>query len=145
MVVFFYLPILLFFAASFALGYLPLRCLGRLLTKGIALGNADILAALAGAAGTAAGFLVAGATGLDRFALAPDRVRDAWLNSGQAFVFELAQPVFSGAVCAIAVLLLHRISRPFLERSSILASVVGFLISLGDFLLWPVLFGPFVS
>jgi hypothetical protein len=145
MVILYFLPILLFLAASFALGYFPVRLLGRLLVKGVAPGNADILAALASSAGTAVGFFFAGLTGYDRFALAPDRVRDAWMNSGQSFVFELAQPMFSGALCAVVVILLVRRSPCWVERLGMVTPLAGFLISFAGFLLWPVLFGPFVS
>jgi len=145
MVILYFLPILLFLAASFALGYLPVRLLGRLLFKGVTLGNADTLAALASAAGTAAGFLFAGVTGFDRFALAPDRVRDAWMYSGQAFVFELAQPIFSGALCGVVVILIGRFSPRWVARLGMVTPLAGLLISFADFLLWPVVLGPFVS
>ena len=145
MVVLYYLPILLFLAASFALGYLPVRLLGRPLTPSVGWGNADTLAALAGAAGTAVGFLFAGVTGYDRFALAPDRVRDSWMNSGQSFMFELAQPIFSGALCAVVVILIVRFAPRWVARLGRVIPLAGLLISFADFLLWPVIFGPFVS
>lgn len=145
MVIFFYLPILLLLAAGFALGYLPARLLGRRTNQGPFWGNSDTFAVLASAAGTAAGFLFAGVSGFDRFALAPERVRDVWMNSGQAFVFELAQPIFSGVVCALVVILLGRFSPRWVARSGRVPPLAGLLISFADFLLWPVIFGPFVS
>ncbi len=145
MVIFHYLYILMPFAASFALGYFPVRLFGRRLTKGAAMGKADTLAPLTGAAGTAVGFLFAGMSGCDRFALAPDRVRDAWMNSGQAFAFDLAQPLFSGALCAVVGILLLRVSPRCAEGLGLEIPLAGFLISIADFLLWPVIFGPLVS
>jgi len=145
MAILFYLPILLFLAASFALGYLPIRGLGRWLKPSVPLGNADTFAALASVVGTAVGFLFAGMTGYDRFAPAPERVRDVWMNSGQAFAFELAQPVFSGALCAVVVVLIVRFSPRWIPRLGRVIPLAGFLISFAVFLLWPVLLGPFVS
>jgi len=144
MVILYFLPPFLLLAASFALGHLPVRLLARWLSKGVALPDADALPALAGAMGTALGFLFAGMTGYDRFALAPERVRDAWMNSGQAFLFELAQPVFSGALCAGVVLCGGRISPNWHARLGMVSPLAALLISFVDFLLWPVLFGPFV-
>lgn len=145
MMILFYLPLLLFLAASFALGYFPVRLLGRLLVRSVAMGNADTLAPLAGAAGTAAGFLWTGMGGLNRLALASDRVQSAWAASGQSFLFELAQPVFSGVLCGLAVVLLNRLSPPWAGRLSPMTPLAAFLVSLAVFLVWPAILGPFIS
>lgn len=139
------LLILLSLAASFALGFLTVRLLGRRLVKEVTLGDAVNLGALSSAAGTAAGFLWAEVTGFDRFALAPDRVRDAWMYSGRSFILELAQPVFSGALCAVVVILIARYSPRWVARLGIVTPLAGLLISFADFLLWPAIFGPVVS
>lgn len=145
MIILFYLPLFLLFAASFALGYLPVRLLGRWLARGMAMGNADTLAPLAGAAGTAAGFLWTGMGGLNRFVLASDHVQSVWMASGQSFLFELAQPVFSGGVCGIAVVLLNHLSPRWAERLSSMIPLAAFLVSIAAFLLWPAILGPFID
>lgn len=140
MVVLFYLPILLLFVASFGLGYVPVRLLGRLAIKSPAMGNTDTLAALAGAVGTTVGLLFEDASGYDRFAWAPERVREAW-----DFVYEFAQPILSGALCAFVVVLIVRFWPRWIPRLVMLTPLAGLSISFAVFLLWPVLFGPFVS
>lgn len=145
MTILYYLTILLPFAALFAVGYFPVRFLGRLLAEQRAIGSPDILAPLAGAVGTAVAFLFAGVSGYDRFALAPDRVRNAWMNSGLSFPFELAQSLFSGVVCAVVVVLIARSWPHLMDRLRLVTPLAAFVISAVDFSLWPVLFSPFVS
>ena len=144
MTIVFYLNILLPFAALFAVGYFPVRLLARILAEQPGIGSPDILAPLAGAVGTAVGFLVVGVSGYDRFALAPDRVRNAWMSSGLSFPFELAQSLFSGLVCAVVVVSLNRLLPDPARRMRILTPVAALAISAVNFACWPVLLSPWL-
>ncbi len=145
MIILYYLYLLLPFAALFALGYFPIVLLARQWASGRPVGATDLLAPVTGAAGTAVGFLFAGLNEFDRFALAPDRVRTAWMHSGLAFPYELAQSLFSGIVSAVAVLLIARFGPGVCKRARITAPVMALLISIVDFSFWPVLCSPFIS
>ena len=144
MTVLFYLNILLPFAALFALGYFPIVLCGRRWARGRSVGTPDVLAPLAGAAGTAVGYLVVGLYGFDRFALAPELVRAAWMHSGLAFPYELGQSLFSGVTCAVVVLLIARFGPSVCQRARIIAPVMALVISTVDFSLWPALCSPFI-
>jgi hypothetical protein len=145
MVILYYLNLLLPFVALFALGYFPIVLLGRRWAGGRPVGTPDVLAPVTAAVGTAVGFLFAGLDGYDRFALAPERVRSAWMYSGQSFLYELAQSLFSGVVCAVVVLMIARLGPGVCQRARITAPVLALLISAVDFSLWPVLCSPFIA
>lgn len=145
MILLYYVSLLLPFALLFAMGYFPLRFLGHLGASRQNLGWSDVLAPLAGAVGTAVGFLLAGLSGYDRFALAADGARDFWMRSGLAFPLELAQALFSGGLCAILLALVARCRSRETERWSRGVPWAAFVISVVDFNLWPVLLSPLVS
>ncbi len=144
MIILYYLYLLLPFATLFALGYFPVVLLGRQWTGGRPVRAQDFFAPVASASGTAVSFLFARLCEYDRFALAPDRVRTAWMNSGLAFPYELAQSLFSGVVCAVVVLLIARFGPGACQRARITAPVMALLISIVDFSFWPVLCSPFI-
>ena len=138
----YYLILIAPLAVLFALGYFPVVLMGRLITKRKLFGLADACAPFAGALGTALAFLFFGLLGFDRFAFASEHVRTAWQSSG--FIYEMAQGLFSGAVCAIIVTVAGRFIPKFAERPKILTSVVAVLVAFIAFSFWPVLFSPFV-
>jgi hypothetical protein len=142
--VLYYVYLLLPFAALFALGYLPVLAVALRLAGGRSLGTPDLLAPVAGAAGTAVGFLVAGLGGYDRFALAPERVRNAWMYSGVAHGYEMLQSLFSGVMCAVAVALIARFGPSACPRSRITPPAMALVIALVAFAFWPVLCSPFI-
>jgi hypothetical protein len=142
MILLFYLPILALLGALFALGYFPVVVPGRWLMKRRLTEAADAWAPLGGVIGTVAGFLLAGLDGFDRFALAPDYVRATWRDSGSAFAFELWQPLFSGAVCAVALLMIARVWPRLAENQRATTGVTALLVSIASFSLWPVILSP---
>ena len=144
MILLFYLPILALLGALFALGYFPVVVPGRWLMKRRLTEAADAWAPLGGVIGTVAGFLLAGLDGFDRFALAPDHVRATWRDSGSAFAFELWQPLFSGAVCAVALLMIARVWPRLAENQRATTGVTALLVSIASFSLWPVIVSPFL-
>jgi hypothetical protein len=144
MTILFYLNILLPFAALFALGYFPTVLLGRQWAGDRPVGIPDVFAPIVGAAGTAVGYLFVRLYEFDRFVLAPERVRAAWMSSGLSFLYELAQSLFSGVVCGLVVLLIARFVPSVCRRASITAPVMALLISIVDFSFWPVLCSPFI-
>jgi hypothetical protein len=144
MIILYYLYLLLPFAALFALGYFPIVLLARQWAGGRPVGGPDLFAPVTGAAGTAVGFLFVSLNEFDRFALAPDRVRAAWMHSGLAFPYELAQSLFSGVVCAVVLLLIARFGPSACQRARITSPVMALLISIVDFSFWPVLCSPFI-
>jgi hypothetical protein len=141
----FYWRMLVPLVALFALGYFPIVLAARRWAGGRPIGIPDVLAPLAGAGGTVMGFLFAGVTAYDRFAFAPSRVRNAWMNSGLSSPYELAQSLFSGLVCAVVVVLIARFWPRLMERLRGAIPLAASLISAVGFSLWPVLFSPFVS
>ena len=142
MILLFYLPILTLFAVLFALGYLPVAMLARLLTKRRLAEETDAWAALAGVIGVVAGFLFAGLSGFDRFALAPESVRMDWQNSGSAFVYEMWQIPFSGAVSALVIFAITRRWPGAARNQRLTKALAALVISFVDFSLWPILFPP---
>jgi len=144
MIILFYLPLLALLGALFALGYFPVVLLGRLLMKRRLTEAADAWAPLGGVSGTVAGFLVAGLGAFDRFALAPDPVRVTWRDSGSAFAFELWQPLFGGALCAVTLLVLARIWPRLAENQRAATGAIALLVSLASFSFWPVILSPFL-
>jgi hypothetical protein len=144
MIILYYFTLIAPFMALFAVGYQPVVWLGRMFMKRRIVEAADAWAALAGTAGTVVGFLFFGLTNLDRFALAPDFVRAEWQGSGSAFLYELLQSLFSGAVSALVLMLLARF-RPCLCQNARLANaLVALAVSFVTFSLWPVLCAPFL-
>ncbi len=138
----YYLYILAPFAALFTLGYFPTALLGRLLTKRRLVEQTDVWAPVTGVLGTVAGFLFSGLSGFDRFALAPDHVRVTWQTSGSAFVLELWQALFSGAVCAVVLLVITRVWPRLAQNQRITTGVAALVISFIDFSLWPLFISP---
>ena len=142
MIILFYLPILGLLGALFALGYFPVVVPGRWIMKRRPTEAADAWAPLGGVIGTVAGFLLAGLDGFDRFALAPDHVRVTWRDSVSAFAFELWQPLFGGAVCAVALLMIARVWPRLAENQRATTGATAFLVSIASFSLWPVILSP---
>jgi len=144
MTILFYLPILALLGALFALGYFPMVMPARWLMKRRLTESADAWAPLGGVIGIVAGFLFAGLSGFDRFALAPDHVRLTWRDSGSAFAFELWQPLFGGAVCALVLLMIARVWPHLAENQRAITGVTALLVSIASFSLWPVIISPFL-
>ena len=144
MTILFYLPILALLGALFALGYFPMVMPARWLMKRRLTESADAWAPLGGVIGIVAGFLFAGLSGFDRFALAPDHVRVTWRDSGSAFAFELWQPLFGGAVCALVLLMIARVWPRLAETQRATTGVTALLVSIASFSLWPVIISPFL-
>jgi hypothetical protein len=144
MTIIYYLYILAPFAALFALGYFPVVLLDRLLAKRRLVESADAWAPFAGTLGTVVGFLFYGLNEYDRFGLAPDHVRMAWQNSGSAYFYEMGQALFSGAVCALVLVVIARFLPRLSQNSRIATPVAALLISFIDFSFWPVFLSPFL-
>jgi len=144
MIILFYLPILMLLGALFALGYFPVVVPGRWLMKRRLTEAADAWAPLGGVIGTVTGFLFAGLGGFDRFALAPDHVRVTWRDSGSAMAFELLQPLFGGAVCAVTLLIIARIWPRLAENQRATTGATALLVSIASFSFWPVILSPFL-
>ena len=144
MVLLFYLPLLLIAAAGFALGYFPVAWLTGRWVPSRTIGVPELLAPVAAAIGSATGFLLVGGLGYDRFALAPERVRHLWMNSGQSFLFEMIQWPCSGVLCALTLVVLARCGPVACRRSSITTPLTALGIAAVVFSLWPVLLAPFL-
>ncbi len=144
MIILFYLPLLALLGALFALGYFPVVVPGRWLMKRRLTEASDAWAPLGGVIGTVAGFLFAGLGGFDRFALAPDHVRVTWRDSGSAFAFELWQPLFGGAVCAVTLLIIACVWPRLAESQRATTGVAALVVSIASFSFWPVIISPFL-
>jgi len=144
MTILFYLPLLALLGALFAFGLFPVLVPGRWLMKRRLTETADAWAPLGGVIGTAAGYLFVGLDGFDRFALAPDYVRATWQTSGSAFAFELGQPLFAGAVCAVALLIVGRVWPRLAENQRATTGAAALLVSIASLWLWPVILSPFL-
>jgi len=144
MTIIYYLYILAPFAALFALGYFSVALLGRLLTKRRLVEPTDAWAPVAGVLGTVIGFLFFGLNEYDRFALVPEHVRMAWRSSGLAYSYEMGQALFSGAVCALVLVIGARFLPRLAQNSRITTPVAALLISFIDFSFWPVFLSPFL-
>jgi len=141
MVILYYLYLLAPFVALFALGYFPVVWLGRLLTKQRPIEPGDRYAPFTGMLGTMVGFLYFGLRGIDRFAMVPEQVRAVWQSAG--FALEIVQPLVSGGLCALSLLLLTRWI-PALGQSRATSPVLALLVSFLNFACWTVLVSPFL-
>jgi hypothetical protein len=144
MTIIYYLYLVAPFAALFALGYFPVALLGRLLANRRLAEAADAWAPFTGALGNVVGFLFFGLNKYDRFALAPDHVRLTWQTSGLAYSYEMVQALFSGAVCALILVVIGRFLPSFSQNSRITTPVAALLISFIDFSFWPLFLSPFL-
>ena len=142
MTVIYYLVLLAPLIVLFAVSYFPLVVLGRWLTKRKLFGPGDAYAQFASALGTALAFLLFGLLGLDRLGLVSEHVRTAWESSG--YIYETAQGLFSGGLCAVLLVVLTACAPHFVHRHKITVPLGAVLVSFITFSVWPVLFSPFV-